>query len=627
MAGSKVNLPTRQPAVETSQRPFADRTSTEYRAILGIRDQGQFVGAVVSAVVSMLHARAAFVFVPSPSGGPAQCIANRMSQGVRPQLVYSSAIRSVVDDVLKTRKPVRRSLPEEPGAIDYSFHCVPVPGEGGATMALGALVGPERSDSLRECDLLLSLIAEWFERRDQVTATAKLEAGFERTRTLLEIFHEAGETSDYLQAMTLLADELQRFVGCHQVAFGFESARQMKIAAISGAGKYDARGQTSTLLARAMQEAAGVGSPIAWPPGSQLGEALPAGNQEDLIRALDCRSTVTIPLKTSEGKAFGAWVCTWDDAVAKRDGATKQWELIEALEPHVSVVARLIHLSKPRGWRAKVAKSLQKTARWKKAAWAIGASAAMAAMFLPVDYRISADCRVQPNQARQIAAPFDGVLETTTVKPGQLVEEGQLLATLDDQELSWRLAESKAQRGTKLKLRDEAMARDDVTSAQLAQLDADSLALDIESLAWQIDHLEVRATIPGVLLSGDLDQSTGVPVAKGQKLFEIAPIEALEVEIAIPDAESPNVETDMSVEIRLESQPGITFESRIGSVHPISEMQDGENVFVCYASLENSDGELRPGMRGRAKIVGAKTTLGWRLFHKPIEFLRLHFWW
>jgi hypothetical protein len=43
--------------------------------------------------------------------------------------------------------------------------------------------------------------------------------------------------------------------------------------------------------------------------------------------------------------------------------------------------------------------------------------------------------------------------------------------------------------------------------------------------------------------------------------------------------------------------------------------------------LDNADFLLRPGMRGRARIIGQQHPLAWNLFHKPIDSLLLWLGW
>ncbi|MAS97182.1 MAG: hypothetical protein CMO55_28665 [Verrucomicrobiales bacterium] len=617
-----LNLRADPSATETSQ-PSASSTAAEFRAVQAIENDTQFVGAVAGLLVSFMRGRGGFVFAGKAGTAP-QCIANRMGAGLGPRVLYSPEIRETVEKVLASGAAQRSHVAVE-GGDAFIFICTPARGKDQAGLAVGALLGPERADSIRECEVLLGLISELFDRRTRAVEHAHVRTGFERTKVLLELFHEAGQAEEYEKALSILAEEIRRFVGCHYVAFGFGSVQRMKVAAVSGGGNHDHRGQTASLISRALSESLGVESEIAWPPGSGFPDSvLPAGNQVELMRAISCDAMVALPLKPDDDHdAVGAWMCGWK---GKATAFRHKWELIEALTPHLSVVAELIRASKPRGLRGKVEQAWKKSGIGKKLLW-IGLPLVFAgAMVWPVPHRVAADCLLQPSVTRHIAAPFDAVLERPMVKPGEVVEENQLLARLEEQDLGWQLADSVTKRDAKIKLRDEALAKDEVLSAQLADLEVESLALEIEVLEWRQKNLEIFSPVDGLVLSGDLEQSEGVPVSKGQKLFEIAPVDDLKAEISVPDSDSPFVEAGMTVVIRLGAYTDEEFSTEIVEVYPIAEIQDGENVFVCYARLANADALLRPGMRGKARIEAGTKPLGWILFRKPINFLRLQLW-
>jgi len=162
--------------------------------------------------------------------------------------------------------------------------------------------------------------------------------------------------------------------------------------------------------------------------------------------------------------------------------------------------------------------------------------------------------------------------------PAKTVESGQLLAVLDGKEIRWKLAEAIARREAALKERDQAMAAREIAAKQLAQLQADGLGLQVDLLQYQRDHLEVRAPIAGTLISGNLERSRRRTVSTGQKLFDIAPIDRLEVEIAIPDSEVSQVAPGQEVSFRLESQAYFRHGGVLTQIYPISEVRDGRNA-------------------------------------------------
>ena len=89
-----------------------------------------------------------------------------------------------------------------------------------------------------------------------------------------------------------------------------------------------------------------------------------------------------------------------------------------------------------RGWLQKKMSGVRETLRrkWSRVVLA-GAALLVAAMFLPLPYRVKCDCELQPVVRRYVAAPFDATLERSYVEPGDLVSKEQLLAQIDGREI------------------------------------------------------------------------------------------------------------------------------------------------------------------------------------------------
>jgi hypothetical protein len=83
----------------------------------------------------------------------------------------------------------------------------------------------------------------------------------------------------------------------------------------------------------------------------------------------------------------------------------------------------------------------------------------------------------------------------------------------------------------------------------------------------------------------------------------------------------------MPVSIRLESESEYTASGTVNTLEPLSRIHEGQNVFLGTATMENTSGRLRPGMQGKARITGERKSLGWILFHRPLEFIRLNLPW
>ena len=139
-------------------------------------------------------------------------------------------------------------------------------------------------------------------------------------------------------------------------------------------------------------------------------------------------------------------------------------------------------------------------------------------------------------------------------------------------------------------------------------------------LSHRAENLDIKSPVAGIVVTGDLERAEGAPLAMGQTLFEIAPLEQLVIEVAVPDADVSFVRQDQPIAVRLDAYPRDTWQTKLTKVHPRSEIRDENNVFVAEADLDNPDGRLSPGMKGRAVVETDRRSLGWILFHKPWEY-------
>ncbi|MCG8450966.1 MAG: efflux RND transporter periplasmic adaptor subunit, partial [Pirellulales bacterium] len=201
------------------------------------------------------------------------------------------------------------------------------------------------------------------------------------------------------------------------------------------------------------------------------------------------------------------------------------------------------------------------------------------------------------------------------VRPGDVVQKGQVLASMDTREIRWELAGLKAEHAQAAKKRDVGLANEKVDEMQLNDLEVRRLALRIKLLQHREDHLAIKSQLDGIVLTGDHDGASGVPVREGDPLYEIALTDPLRLELAVDDADIAYVEEGMQVHARLEGH-GSALTGVIDRVHPQASVRDSRTVFVVEVLIENEDGQLRPGMRGDATIMGSEKSLGWIAFHK-----------
>lgn len=245
----------------------------------------------------------------------------------------------------------------------------------------------------------------------------------------------------------------------------------------------------------------------------------------------------------------------------------------------------------------------------------------------PVPYRVSCQSELQPVKRRYVAAPFEGVLDSVLARGGDVVKQGQLLATMDGSSLELERSGLQAQLVAAQKKRDSALAAGNIAESQIARSEARKCEAEIALIDSKLGRLEMRSPMDGVIVSGDVDQVEGARLEMGKSLFEVAPLEKMTVEMRIPEVDARHVEAGQSARMKFSSYPFRTWDGKIVRVHPRSELVQDANVFIAEVELDNEDGRLRPGMKGWGKVAAGWKPLGWVWLHHAWERARYVFVW
>lgn len=240
---------------------------------------------------------------------------------------------------------------------------------------------------------------------------------------------------------------------------------------------------------------------------------------------------------------------------------------------------------------------------------------------IPVSYRVRCTAMLEPVHQRIIAAPFDATLLDCHVRPGDRVRRDQVLLTLDGRPLQMEREALLAERAQAEKKHAVALASGQIADAQLANLHTHQLQHQIDLLERRLGQLLVRSPIEGIVVSGDLHRSIGSPTETGQPLLEVAPLDEMLVEVAIPESDILYVQAGAKSHVRLSALPTSMLSGQIESLDPAAEIRDHENVFVGRWTLQNPDDQLRPGMRGYATVYGPRRPLAWKPLRQLTETL------
>jgi multidrug efflux pump subunit AcrA (membrane-fusion protein) len=108
-------------------------------------------------------------------------------------------------------------------------------------------------------------------------------------------------------------------------------------------------------------------------------------------------------------------------------------------------------------------------------------------------------------------------------------------------------------------------------------------------------------------------------------LFEIGPIKPMRIEIEIPANEVAQTKAGFPVKIWIDGQEDNVIKGEILKIHPRSSTRNAQNVFIAEVEFPNEDERLRPGMKGTVRIDCEKRSIGWSMFHKPVNWMKANF--
>jgi RND family efflux transporter MFP subunit len=259
---------------------------------------------------------------------------------------------------------------------------------------------------------------------------------------------------------------------------------------------------------------------------------------------------------------------------------------------------------------------------------AIGAAILLLLLiFVNGEYRVSGEARIEGEMQRVLTAPFQGYVRESYKRAGDAVQQGDVIARLDDRDLRQERVRLAAQRDQMLQQFREAMAKREraqvrIASAQVAQAEAQIALMD-----EQIARSELVAPFGGIVVSGDLSQALGAPVERGQILFEVAPLDAYRVVLQVDEQQVADVRVGQSGELVLTSLPHAHYPFTVKTVTPVNVAKEGRNLFRVEGPLDaKPDERLRPGMEGVGKVSVDDRRLIWIWTRDFSSWLRRKLW-
>ena len=191
----------------------------------------------------------------------------------------------------------------------------------------------------------------------------------------------------------------------------------------------------------------------------------------------------------------------------------------------------------------------------------------------------------------------DGILTEVLVKSGQRVNQGDVLARLDDE--SQIIARDRAARTLEDAVRDEArlvkLFRSNIStevelnSTRAALADAE---LSLREAQLTLSRRTVTAPVTGVV--GLIAVDTGNYVTQQTELATIDDRSTIIVEFWVPERFANQIMVDQVVQATALANPSIVYEGTISGIG--SRIETDSRTLPLEAQLDNASDSLRPGM-------------------------------
>lgn len=538
----------------------------------------------------------------------------------------SKTLAGAVELAFRENRGVVLGAPEQGGGGPAVAYPVTVNGSLLGVVAVG--FGPDEGTDLRLVMRQLQWGTAWVRDLLRKREADEQHHILERTRTALELIATVLEREKFEDASRTAATEIAMRCGCERVSVGFLKRGHATVSAISHSAQYGKKMDLARCLGAAMDEAMDQRCAVLYPQPDDDGGIIATANAE-LARSHRSGQVLTVPLFI--GDEYSA-------AFVFERAAEQPFDqhVVDLLECVAAAVGSILD-EKRRNDRwivKKVADSFLQQARrlvgpsyfGRKIASTVTALVVVFFIFAHDVYRVNADATIEGLIRRAVTSPYDGFVKQAKFRAGDKVRKGDVLAALDDRDLAlerlkWVTDRQQREHEYERALATRERATIKIVGRQIAQADA-----QIKLIDEKLSRAKLTAPFDGVILSGDLSQSIGAAVSRGEVMFEVAPLEGYRVILKVDESQIADIQVGQTGQVLASSLPNEAFPFKVEKITSIAEPSGGRNFFRVEGRLTRDSARLRPGMQGIGKIDIENRRLIWIWTRTFMDWLRIQSW-
>lgn len=434
------------------------------------------------------------------------------------------------------------------------------------------------------------------------------------------------EQNSYQQGLVSLVTELTHIFHCERVAFAEYKKQYSHIVALSNSASFDNRSNLVQKIAAAMDEAIEQDKLLVFP--ERKAKVIQRAHLE-LARKFGIGSICTLPLIHNQ-QIYGAV------SLLRAEETPFDNETQKLFEQALSLITPYLALQQEQEKSllfkigATIKKQLQKIFGIQHL---LAKLATLTAVLLVIissqvegEFRVTADAVLEGKIQRVVAAPFSGYLLSASVRAGDTVHQGDLMASLNDSDIQLQLTQLKGKLEKSRREYRQAQSNRELVGVRVINAQINQIKAEIELAQQQLKRVNLSAPFDGIVIEGDLSQTLGSPVERGDTLFKIAPLEGYRIILKVDESQISYIKKNQSGVLILPSLSEHNFPLTIEKITVAAKADDGANIFRVEASLQKATDQLRPGMQGIGKINAGRARLLWIWTHEITDWLRLWFW-
>ena len=259
--------------------------------------------------------------------------------------------------------------------------------------------------------------------------------------------------------------------------------------------------------------------------------------------------------------------------------------------------------------------------------WAAGALVLLLALlFVPLPRTVPGAFRLEPARIVALRAPEAGVIEAVYAEEGDAVAAGAPVLAIRQDEIGLARRMGAAEREGARAEATAALIDNDPGLAASRGADAEAAAARERFGAGRESRVRPAAPFGGVVLTPDLRARQGLACAAGDTLCEVGDLSRLHAEVLVDELMLGILDARRPVELRTQAPPFGAVRGRVLRVAPEPSGGAERRLYRVVVEVVNPRGDLRPGMRGEARLGAKSASAIEQLGGWLVRILRVEFW-